>query len=126
MIKEKNLILILLCFVFTCLGAVSPVAAQTKSENSSVYDDIKGSVALVNPTNEALAISVIVPAAFLLTESALIDDEYDDTECTATGFPKYMSFFSLLSIHPVFTEENSKENSPGSLAPQAPRPPPFL
>ena len=126
MIKEKNLILILLCFVFTYLGAALPAVAQTKSESNGVYPDVIASVSLFNPTNEVMALSVIAPAGFLLTELALIDDEYDDTECTATGFPKYMSFFSLLSIHPVFTEENSKENSPGSLAPQAPRPPPFL
>jgi hypothetical protein len=124
-IKDRNFTLILLCFVFAYSGAALPVAAQTKGEKSGVSLDVIASVAIANPTNEVLTLSVIAPAAFLLTESALIDDEYDDPEGTATGFPKYMSFFSLLSIHPVFTEENSKENSPGSLAPQAPRPPPF-
>ena len=124
-IKDRHFIIILLCLVFAYLGVALPTMAQTKSENSGVYLDVIASVPIVNPTNEALAISVIVPAAFLLTESFAIDDDYDDPEFIATGFETPLSFFSSPSIQPVFTVLTEKKSG-RTLAPQAPHPPPFM
>jgi len=124
--KNKNFPLILLCFVFAYLGAALPAAAQTKNENRAISLDVIASIPIINPTNETLTLSVIVPAAFLLTKSVAIDDDdYDGPGCTVTGIEKYLSFVGPLSIHPVFTVF-TKENSTGLLTLHGPRPPPFL
>ena len=121
--KDKSYLFILLGFIFMYLWAASFVADQKKIESSGLSLNVIAPVSTGDSTNKAKTHSVLGPNAFLLTESASIgDDDDDNLEWTGAGFETSLSFFSLTSIHPVFTEGNSN----GSLASQAPRPPPFI